>query len=277
MTRFIERYPLGALLILVVIVAALWLIFAVWPPGLEAVVGKKKLFLNATFQRDHARRPLFPRRQRLHADLRAVAQRQSRTWLDLSPRRVFRLPDGRCDRLVAAELRRRLHRRRPRRRRHADRRLPPHGGAGHSPDARDDRHFDRAGRPDAVGFRRRFLADPDAGLAARADGASFRHRGQVFRRSCLSHLSDRAPCHLGRFRRHRPRDVARPQSHSPRHDRARRRRRSRYARCDGRAHSTRLCDRVCFRSGSGGDGGGRRRNVPVALARAKTLGFCSRR
>ena len=33
----------------VVIVAALWLIFAVWPPGLEAVVGKKKLFLNATF------------------------------------------------------------------------------------------------------------------------------------------------------------------------------------------------------------------------------------
>ena len=49
MTRFIERYPLGALLILVVVVAALWLIFAVWPPGLEAVVGKKKLFLNATF------------------------------------------------------------------------------------------------------------------------------------------------------------------------------------------------------------------------------------
>ena len=49
MTRFIERYPLRALLILVAIVAALWLIFAVWPPGLEAVVGKKKLFLNATF------------------------------------------------------------------------------------------------------------------------------------------------------------------------------------------------------------------------------------
>ena len=49
MTRLIERYPLGALLILVVIVAALWLIFAVWPPGLEAVVGKKKLFLNAAF------------------------------------------------------------------------------------------------------------------------------------------------------------------------------------------------------------------------------------
>jgi branched-chain amino acid transport system permease protein len=49
MTRFIERYPLGALLILAVVVAALWLIFAVWPPGLEAVVGKKKLFLNATF------------------------------------------------------------------------------------------------------------------------------------------------------------------------------------------------------------------------------------
>ena len=49
MTRFIERYPLGALLILVVVVAAFWLIFGVWPPGVEAVIGKKKLFLNATF------------------------------------------------------------------------------------------------------------------------------------------------------------------------------------------------------------------------------------
>jgi branched-chain amino acid transport system permease protein len=49
MTRFIERYPLGALLILVVVVAAFWLIFGVWPQALEAVVGKKKLFLNATF------------------------------------------------------------------------------------------------------------------------------------------------------------------------------------------------------------------------------------
>ena len=49
MSRFIERYPLVALLIAAAIVFVLWLIFAVWPPGLEAVVGKKKVFLNAVF------------------------------------------------------------------------------------------------------------------------------------------------------------------------------------------------------------------------------------
>src|ERR1700722_10111852 len=49
MSRFIERHPLWALFILIVIVAALWLIFATWPQGLEDVVGKKKVFLNALF------------------------------------------------------------------------------------------------------------------------------------------------------------------------------------------------------------------------------------
>ena len=33
MSRFIERHPLWSLVILVAIVAAIWLIFAVWPPS----------------------------------------------------------------------------------------------------------------------------------------------------------------------------------------------------------------------------------------------------
>jgi branched-chain amino acid transport system permease protein len=46
-TRFIERHPAWALLVLIAIVLALWLIFAVWPPGLEAAIGRKRVFLSA--------------------------------------------------------------------------------------------------------------------------------------------------------------------------------------------------------------------------------------
>jgi len=49
MNRFVERHPVWSLLILVVIVVALWLIFATWPQGLEEVIGRKKVFLNALF------------------------------------------------------------------------------------------------------------------------------------------------------------------------------------------------------------------------------------
>ena len=49
MNQFIARHPAWALAILVGIVAAIWLIFAPWPPGFEALFGKKKVFLNAVF------------------------------------------------------------------------------------------------------------------------------------------------------------------------------------------------------------------------------------
>ena len=47
MTRFIEKHPFWSLIVLIAVVFALWLVFAIWPPGFEAVFGKKKLFLNA--------------------------------------------------------------------------------------------------------------------------------------------------------------------------------------------------------------------------------------
>ncbi|WFU38351.1 branched-chain amino acid ABC transporter permease [Bradyrhizobium sp. CB82] len=49
MTRFVERHPAWALVVIIAIALALWLIFAVWPPGLEEAIGRKRVFLNAVF------------------------------------------------------------------------------------------------------------------------------------------------------------------------------------------------------------------------------------
>ena len=49
MNEFIGRHPVWSLAIIVAIVIVVWLVFAPWPPGFEAVFGKKKLFLNASF------------------------------------------------------------------------------------------------------------------------------------------------------------------------------------------------------------------------------------
>ncbi|MGB6399518.1 MAG: branched-chain amino acid ABC transporter permease, partial [Bradyrhizobium sp.] len=49
MNRFIERHPAWALIALVVAAVLLWLILVVWPPGLEAAIGRKRVFLNAVF------------------------------------------------------------------------------------------------------------------------------------------------------------------------------------------------------------------------------------
>jgi branched-chain amino acid transport system permease protein len=46
-TRFIERHPAWALIVLIAIGVLLWLVLAVWPPGLEEAIGRKRVFLNA--------------------------------------------------------------------------------------------------------------------------------------------------------------------------------------------------------------------------------------
>jgi len=48
-TRFIERHPAWALILLIAVAVMLWLIIAVWPPGLEEAFGRKRVFLNAVF------------------------------------------------------------------------------------------------------------------------------------------------------------------------------------------------------------------------------------
>ncbi|UWU73954.1 branched-chain amino acid ABC transporter permease [Bradyrhizobium huanghuaihaiense] len=49
MSRFIERHPAWALITIIAIALLLWLIFSVWPPGLEEAIGRKRVFLNAVF------------------------------------------------------------------------------------------------------------------------------------------------------------------------------------------------------------------------------------
>jgi branched-chain amino acid transport system permease protein len=48
-TRFIERHPAWALILLIAVALMLWLILVVWPPGLEEAIGRKRVFLNAVF------------------------------------------------------------------------------------------------------------------------------------------------------------------------------------------------------------------------------------
>jgi branched-chain amino acid transport system permease protein len=45
----LERRPLALVVILVAVVVCLWLLLAAWPAGLEAVVGRKRVFMNALF------------------------------------------------------------------------------------------------------------------------------------------------------------------------------------------------------------------------------------
>src|SRR3954453_20243376 len=49
MTRFGGSHPGWALIIIIAIVVVLWLVFSVWPPGLEEAIGRKRVFLNAVF------------------------------------------------------------------------------------------------------------------------------------------------------------------------------------------------------------------------------------
>jgi branched-chain amino acid transport system permease protein len=48
-TRLIERHPAWALILLIAVAVMLWLVLAVWPPGLEEAIGRKRVFLNAVF------------------------------------------------------------------------------------------------------------------------------------------------------------------------------------------------------------------------------------
>jgi branched-chain amino acid transport system permease protein len=47
LTRLVERHPVWALIAIIAVTLVLWLIFAVWPPGLEAAIGRKRVFLSA--------------------------------------------------------------------------------------------------------------------------------------------------------------------------------------------------------------------------------------
>jgi hypothetical protein len=45
--NFSTRHPIWTLVVLVLVIALAWIIVAPWPPGLEQVMGRKRVFLNA--------------------------------------------------------------------------------------------------------------------------------------------------------------------------------------------------------------------------------------
>ena len=47
MSRFIERHPAWALVAILALAFLLYLVLATWPPGLEEVLGRKRVFLTA--------------------------------------------------------------------------------------------------------------------------------------------------------------------------------------------------------------------------------------
>src|SRR6187455_3370241 len=47
MSHFIGRHPIWSLVIVIGIAILLFLIFAVWPPEIEQLLGRKRIFLNA--------------------------------------------------------------------------------------------------------------------------------------------------------------------------------------------------------------------------------------
>ncbi|MDA8585024.1 branched-chain amino acid ABC transporter permease [Rhodobacteraceae bacterium] len=49
MRRYANAHPIWTGIIAIAVVILLWLIFAVWPPGLVDVIGRKKVFLSALF------------------------------------------------------------------------------------------------------------------------------------------------------------------------------------------------------------------------------------
>lgn len=49
MRRFFRRHPFWSVVLLIVLAALLWAIFAPWPKGFVEVFGRKKVFLNALF------------------------------------------------------------------------------------------------------------------------------------------------------------------------------------------------------------------------------------
>src|SRR5688500_5965997 len=49
MASFVARRPLAALVILLRVAVLLWLVCAIWTPGMEATFGRKRVFLSALF------------------------------------------------------------------------------------------------------------------------------------------------------------------------------------------------------------------------------------
>ena len=275
--RWIGRHPVGALVLAVVIIFALWLVLAPWPPGFEDGFRKEAPVHQCALQRRYPRRTLFSRRHRLHTDLRPDAQRQFGARLALPVRRLHGLRGRAMDRVVVVQLRGRVCF------------CAIVGIAMQFLIFRRMEGEDLRQTLVTLGLSIVFsdlmvwvwggnaiqIDTPDYLLGPVSD--SHRRRRQVERRSGVSAISSRTDGHLRRRPRHRHRYVARASPHAHRRDDPRRRRRSRHAFGAGlpRPASLRHCFRLRRRTRR--NGRHRRWHVSIDLARRGLRTFCWRR
>ncbi len=224
MNNFIGRHPIWSLVIVILVAILLFLIFAVWPPELEQVLGRKRVFLSALlngitlgglyFMVASGFTLIFGLMRNVnlaHGSLYLFGGYfgyEIATWTGSW---VFS-PD--CD----------LRHRRAARHGAAVHDLPLDGGAGPAPDAGHHRALAHSRRPHAVALGRRLLSGADAGLARRAGRNSAGHRGALERRTGLPAISAGSSRDPARRRGDRRPDVARAQPHQDRHAGPRRRR-----------------------------------------------------
>ena len=221
MNNFIARRPIWSLIVAVLVIAAIWLVFAPWSSGFEAIFGRKKLFLNAAlngitlgglyFLVASGFTLIFGLMRNVnlaHGSIYLLGGYFGYLTVDATGSWLFGFVAAFA---VAALLGVFLQVAVFRRMEGQDLRqtLVTIGISIVLADLM------------LWGFRRKLMANSNPGLASRADGPPSDHCGQVLRRSGLSVLSDRSPRHLLSLGGDRTGNVAGFEPHPDRHDRAR--------------------------------------------------------
>ena len=186
MSNFIARHPVWALIILILVAFLCFLVFAIWPPELEQLIGRKRVFLNALLNGITLGGLYFMLASGftlIFGLMRNVNLAHGSLYL-LGGYVGYEIAVA--DRRLGVQPDRRLHRHRVGRPRPPVHHLPPDGRSGSAADAGHHRHLDHPRRYHAVGLGRRLLPGPDAQLAERAGAAAADHRGAQQRRTRLS-------------------------------------------------------------------------------------------
>ncbi len=176
MNTFIARHPVWALIILILVGVLFYLIFAVWPPELEQLLGRKRVFLNALLNGITLGGLYFMVASGftlIFGLMRNVNLAHGSLYLlgGYVGYEIARLTGAWVFSLIVAFVRHCLGRPRP-----AIHHLPSDGRSGPATDAGHHRDLDHPRRHHAVGLGRGFLPGPDARLAGRAGATAAGHR-----------------------------------------------------------------------------------------------------
>ena len=177
MNTFIARHPAWALTLLILIGVLLFLIFAIWPPELEEVLGRKRVFLNALlngitlgglyFIVASGFTLIFGLMRNVNLAHGSLYLLGGYVGYEIAVRTgvwVFSLIVAFVIIALVGLILQFVD-------------FSPDGRSGSAADARHHRHLDHPRRHHAVGLGRRFLPGPDAQLAERAGASAADHRG----------------------------------------------------------------------------------------------------